>query len=132
MPWRGGASSTLPLAVRADTRIPISMSAIIGGGVAGTYMTRRITGEQPRLRVALFEMSDRIGGRLRLPLRSGRRREGRKAGTATPFPAAETVRRNVIGKCSSYPDLSVGLVETLSQPLLCTSRRQVVSRDHWR
>jgi monoamine oxidase len=39
--------------------------AIIGGGVAGSYAAWRLRGEQPGLRVRLFEMSERIGGRLR-------------------------------------------------------------------
>lgn len=40
--------------------------AVIGGGVAGAYCAWRLTGAQgrPGLSVALFEYSDRIGGRL--------------------------------------------------------------------
>jgi lysine 2-monooxygenase len=60
----GAALSILPLAVRAGANTDIDV-AIVGGGVAGTYAAWRIAGEQPHLRVALFEMSDRIGGRLR-------------------------------------------------------------------
>src|SRR5580658_5229803 len=62
----GAAALSLPQAVRAspDTNTDIDV-AIIGGGVPGTYAARRIAREQPHLRVALFEMSDRIGGRLR-------------------------------------------------------------------
>src|ERR1700691_5489633 len=58
------ALSTLPLAVRAGANTDIDV-AIVGGGVAGTYAAWRIASEQPHLRVAIFEMSDRIGGRLR-------------------------------------------------------------------
>src|ERR1700733_4403098 len=58
------ALSTLPLAVLAGANTDIDV-AIVGGGVAGTYAAWRIASEQPHLRVALFEMSDRIGGRLR-------------------------------------------------------------------
>src|SRR5580704_1144637 len=58
------ALSTLPLTVRAGANTDIDV-AIVGGGVAGTYAAWRIASEQPHLRVALFEMSDRIGGRLR-------------------------------------------------------------------
>jgi monoamine oxidase len=58
------ALSTWPLAVRAGANTDIDV-AIVGGGVAGVYTAWRLASEQPRLRVALFEMSDRIGGRLR-------------------------------------------------------------------
>src|SRR5579862_1333138 len=58
------ALSTLPLAVHAGGTTDVDV-AIVGGGVAGTYAAWRLAGEQPRLRVALFETSDRIGGRLR-------------------------------------------------------------------
>lgn len=45
--------------------------AVIGGGVAGCYCAYRLAGRDNR-RVALFESSDRIGGRLwSAPLRSG-------------------------------------------------------------
>ena len=39
--------------------------AIIGGGVSGAYTAWRLRNQRPDLRVNLFEMSDRIGGRLR-------------------------------------------------------------------
>ena len=39
--------------------------AIVGGGVAGAYTAWRLATAAPHLRVRLFEMSDRIGGRLR-------------------------------------------------------------------
>jgi monoamine oxidase len=58
------ALSMLPLAARAGANTDIDV-AIVGGGVAGTYAAWRLSSEQPRLRVALFEMSERIGGRLR-------------------------------------------------------------------
>ena len=58
------AFSMLPLAARAGASTDIDV-AIVGGGVAGTYAAWRLASEQPRLRIALFEMSDRIGGRLR-------------------------------------------------------------------
>ncbi|HEX4159009.1 MAG TPA: NAD(P)/FAD-dependent oxidoreductase [Rhizomicrobium sp.] len=58
------ALSMLPPAARAAANADIDV-AIIGGGVAGTYAAWRLASEQPRLRLALFEMSDRIGGRLR-------------------------------------------------------------------
>ena len=38
--------------------------AVIGAGVAGTYCCWRLQAAQNKRRVALFEMSDRIGGRL--------------------------------------------------------------------
>lgn len=38
--------------------------AVIGGGVSGVYTAWRLKEEKPELRVALFEYSDRIGGRL--------------------------------------------------------------------
>lgn len=39
--------------------------AVVGGGVSGAYCAWRLQQEQgPKLRVALFEYSDRIGGRL--------------------------------------------------------------------
>jgi monoamine oxidase len=58
------ALSALPLAVRAYASSDLDV-AIVGGGVAGTYVAWRLAGEQPGLRIALFEMSERIGGRLR-------------------------------------------------------------------
>ncbi len=60
----GAALSLLPLTTRAGANTDIDV-AIIGGGVAGFYAAWRLASEQPRLRVSLFEMSDRIGGRLR-------------------------------------------------------------------
>ena len=38
--------------------------AVIGAGVAGTYAAWRLKRARPRASVALFEMSDRVGGRL--------------------------------------------------------------------
>jgi lysine 2-monooxygenase len=60
----GAALSILPRAARADVDADTDV-AIVGGGVAGTYAAWRLASEQPRLRIAVFEMSDRIGGRLR-------------------------------------------------------------------
>jgi monoamine oxidase len=60
----GAALSLMPLAARAGADTDIDV-AIVGGGVAGTYAAWRLASEQPHLRVAVFEMSDRIGGRLR-------------------------------------------------------------------
>jgi monoamine oxidase len=58
------AASLLPLdgarAQSADLDV-----AIVGGGVAGAYTAWRLGRAQPNLRIRLFEMSDRIGGRLR-------------------------------------------------------------------
>jgi hypothetical protein len=39
-------------------------TAVIGAGVAGTYAAWRLQQARPRTSVALFEMSDRVGGRL--------------------------------------------------------------------
>jgi monoamine oxidase len=47
-----------PAGSRVDT-------AVIGGGVAGTYAAWRLQQALPHSDVALFEMSDRVGGRLR-------------------------------------------------------------------
>ena len=38
--------------------------AIIGGGVAGAYCGWRLTSDKPKLKTALFEYGQRIGGRL--------------------------------------------------------------------
>ena len=38
--------------------------AIVGGGVSGTYSAWRLIEHNPNLRIALFEGSDRVGGRL--------------------------------------------------------------------
>src|SRR5260370_21527717 len=38
--------------------------AVIGAGVAGSYAAWRLKRARPRASVALFEMSDRVGGRL--------------------------------------------------------------------
>jgi monoamine oxidase len=39
--------------------------AIVGAGAAGTYLADRLAGERPEWSIAVFERSDRIGGRLR-------------------------------------------------------------------
>ncbi|HEX2593740.1 MAG TPA: NAD(P)/FAD-dependent oxidoreductase [Rhizomicrobium sp.] len=54
------AAKTAPRARPADFDV-----AIIGGGVAGCYTAWRLRQAAPGLRVGLFEMSNRIGGRLR-------------------------------------------------------------------
>ena len=61
----GAALSILPRAARAGVDADTDV-AIAGGGVAGIYAAWRIASEQPHLRVALFEMSDRIGGAVAL------------------------------------------------------------------
>jgi monoamine oxidase len=38
--------------------------AIVGAGAAGTYLAHRLIGARPDWQIALFERSDRIGGRL--------------------------------------------------------------------
>jgi predicted NAD/FAD-dependent oxidoreductase len=46
--------------------------AIVGGGVSGLYAAWRLSSAMPRTRIALFERSGRIGGRLRsLPAAPG-------------------------------------------------------------
>jgi monoamine oxidase len=58
------AAAFAPLAGCAP-RAPDLDVAIVGGGVAGVYAAWRLRREAPHLNVALFEMSNRIGGRLR-------------------------------------------------------------------
>ncbi|MGD0189263.1 MAG: FAD-dependent oxidoreductase [Rhizomicrobium sp.] len=58
------ALSLLPLAARAGAQPEVDV-AIVGGGVSGVYAAWRLRAERPDLKVALFEMSGRIGGRLR-------------------------------------------------------------------
>ena len=36
---------------------------VIGGGITGTYLTRRLTSQYPRLKILLIEKTDRIGGK---------------------------------------------------------------------
>src|SRR5690348_1069639 len=62
----GGLSATAlaPLAGCAP-RAPDLDVAIVGGGVAGAYAAWRLRSDRPDQSVALFEMSNRIGGRLR-------------------------------------------------------------------
>lgn len=43
---------------------PVLDLAVVGGGVAGTYSAYRLATARPEWRVALFERSSRIGGRL--------------------------------------------------------------------
>ncbi|MGH6872463.1 MAG: flavin monoamine oxidase family protein [Rhizomicrobium sp.] len=66
----GGVAATVALAgmraraVRAMPPADLDV-AVIGGGVSGAYTAWRLRQAQPGLRVGLFEMSGRIGGRLR-------------------------------------------------------------------
>ncbi|MGI8551695.1 MAG: flavin monoamine oxidase family protein [Dehalococcoidia bacterium] len=46
---------------QADLRVDI---AVVGAGVAGAYTAWRLKQSRPELKVALFESSDRVGGRL--------------------------------------------------------------------
>jgi monoamine oxidase len=63
----GSAAATfLPLSRASATGQTADLDvAIVGGGAAGAYTAWRLRQAQPHLRVRLFEMSDRIGGRLR-------------------------------------------------------------------
>lgn len=63
------AAAVAPLVVdakpaRAKAHVDFDV-AVIGGGVAGAYTAWRLRQAAPALRVGLFEMSGRIGGRLR-------------------------------------------------------------------
>ncbi len=72
--------------------------AIIGGGVAGTYLAYRLTGRRPDWRIALFERSGRTGGRL-LSLR---------------VPGNNMVRAELGGmRYRTSQPLIAGLIETL-------------------
>ncbi|HTQ15725.1 MAG TPA: FAD-dependent oxidoreductase [Rhizomicrobium sp.] len=62
-----GAAAALPLLAAArgapqDTDLDV---AVVGGGVSGVYTAWRLKRARPHWRVGLFEMSGRIGGRLR-------------------------------------------------------------------
>jgi len=61
----GGAAAlaAAPLVARAAPSTDLDV-AIVGGGVSGVYAAWRLRQEQPHLRIALFEASERIGGRL--------------------------------------------------------------------
>jgi lysine 2-monooxygenase len=60
------AASLLPgTGLRAQPQSADLDVAIVGGGVAGAYTAWRLRKANPASRVRLFEMSDRIGGRLR-------------------------------------------------------------------
>ncbi|HEY1710446.1 MAG TPA: FAD-dependent oxidoreductase [Rhizomicrobium sp.] len=59
------ALAAAPQAARAKSDSADLDVAVIGGGVAGVYAAWRLRQADPSLRVGLFEMSGRIGGRLR-------------------------------------------------------------------
>lgn len=62
-----GTAAALPLATlpaRATPDADLDV-AVIGGGVSGAYTAWRLRNERPDWSVRLFELSDRIGGRLR-------------------------------------------------------------------
>ena len=75
--------------------------AIIGGGVSGVYAGWRLTAEKPDDKIELFELSDRIGGRLHSVVPEG----------------MPHVRAEVGGmRFMNYQKLVVGLIETLDLP----------------
>lgn len=59
----GGAMAAVSTAAFGATPSAVDV-AVIGGGVSGCYAGRRLKLASPGARVALFEMSGRIGGRL--------------------------------------------------------------------
>ncbi len=62
----GAAAAALPLfASRAHAAGADLDVAIVGAGLAGTYAALRLASAKPDQSLRLFEMSDRIGGRLR-------------------------------------------------------------------
>jgi lysine 2-monooxygenase len=61
-----GTAAALPLASLGARAAPADLDvAVVGGGVSGAYTAWRLRSDRPGLRVGLFEMSDRIGGRMR-------------------------------------------------------------------
>lgn len=60
----GAAAATLPLLSRAAQAATDLDIAIVGGGLAGIYAALRLVTSKPGQSIRLFEMSDRIGGRL--------------------------------------------------------------------
>jgi len=75
--------------------------AIIGGGVSGVYSGWRLASAKEQERVELFELSDRIGGRLFSVVPEG----------------MPNVRAEVGGmRYMNYQKLVVGLIETLGLP----------------
>lgn len=59
------AAATLPLMTRAARAAGDIDIAIVGGGLSGVYAALRLATSKPNQSLRLFEMSDRIGGRLR-------------------------------------------------------------------
>ncbi|HVZ69872.1 MAG TPA: FAD-dependent oxidoreductase [Rhizomicrobium sp.] len=59
------AAASLPLMTRTAFAAGDLDIAIVGGGLSGVYAALRLVTSQPALSLRLFEMSDRIGGRLR-------------------------------------------------------------------
>jgi monoamine oxidase len=55
--WSRGVSASPP----ADDELDV---AIVGAGSAGTYVAYRLLQARPDWRIAIFERSNRIGGRL--------------------------------------------------------------------
>lgn len=47
-----------------EHHVPFDL-AVVGAGIAGTYVADAVFGARPDARIALFERTDRIGGRLR-------------------------------------------------------------------
>ena len=59
------AAASLPLMTRSAFAASDLDIAIVGGGLSGIYAALRLATSKPTLSLRLFEMSDRIGGRLR-------------------------------------------------------------------
>lgn len=72
--------------------------AVVGGGVAGAYVAFRVTARRPSWSVALFERSERVGGRL----------------LSLPMPGIEGVRAELGGmRYRTSQPIVHGLVEEL-------------------
>ncbi|HVP83582.1 MAG TPA: FAD-dependent oxidoreductase [Rhizomicrobium sp.] len=59
------AAASLPVMTRSAFAAGDLDIAIVGGGLSGIYAALRLATAKPTLSMRLFEMSDRIGGRLR-------------------------------------------------------------------